>query len=160
MTFIASLSLIGICGAAPVSASGISDKVSLDIDPVVIAKPVRISSGEQTFLVASNAPFQIISENYFGEIYVNVQVTGAIGGVAYGRQAQLPGPQAACQTLTSIFAQPIYSASTRTAANPGDPIDQAVLITVTYAPGFNPDLSIEPVDQSIMARTPGDCVAS
>jgi len=84
----------------PVAAQ-IVDKVSFSVPQKVIAVPFPPEVGLTKFLVASNAPFAVISENAIGEFEVNIEVSGILNGNRFGTNAQMPGMATACAMQSS-----------------------------------------------------------
>jgi len=73
----------------PVSAKMI-DKMAFKKPQRVVSVPFPPEAGITKFLVSSDAPFAIISENAMGEYDVSVNVSGLINGKRFGSNAQMP----------------------------------------------------------------------
>lgn len=131
----------------PVSAQ-IIDKVVFSVPQRVISVPFPPEAGVTKFLVSSNAPFAIISENAIGEFQVNVQVSGLVNGNAFGSNAQLPGVAASCAAQTTPSPTKLYEADRKTAAQPGDILTQAVIVEIRYDTDATPELKIITQDKA------------
>ena len=125
----------------PVSAQ-IIDKYAFTKPQKVAAVPFPAEVGITKFLVSSDAPFAIISENAIGEFDVRVKVSGILNGQRFGQNAQLPGAAASCSAQTSKNATKIYEAKRKTASRDGDVLTQAVIVEVRYFPSINPKLRV------------------
>ena len=125
----------------PVAAQ-IVDRVSFSVPQKVIAVPFPPEPGLTKFLVASNAPFAVVSENAVGEFDVKIDLSGVLNGGRYGANAQMPGVPTACAVQTSPSSTKIYEAERKTAAQEGDILTQAVIIEIRYDPQTTPDLKI------------------
>ncbi len=101
------------------------------------------TQGETTLLVASNAAFNISSIGMVGNVTVTVEKTGDIGGTTFGASAQLPGQRTQSTFLTTAFETSIYQADEKTAYRQGSPIDQAVLIRISYSGVVHPEIKVE-----------------
>lgn len=131
----------------PVSAQ-IIDKVAFSVPQKVIAVPFPPEAGVTKFLVSSNAPFAVISENAIGEFQVSVQVSGHVNGNAFGSNAQLPGLAASCAAQTAASPTKLYEADRKTAAQAGDILTQAVIVEVRYDTAITPALKIITQDKA------------
>ena len=125
----------------PVSAQ-IIDKYAFSKPQKVAAVPFPAEVGITKFLVSSDAPFAIISEDTVGEFDVRVKVSGILNGRRFGQNAQLPGAAASCSAQTSKKATKIYEAKRKTASKDGDVLTQAVIVEIRYSPNLNPKLKI------------------
>lgn len=105
-------------------------------------KIVSSQPGQKQFLVASNAPFRIISQDIIGMLDVKVQSQGHVGGFQYGGASQLPGRSQGCHIVTSSMPTTIYQAYRKTAARRGSLSSQAVLVTINYDKTATPDISV------------------
>jgi len=145
MTFKKRYLVIGLVlaelASIPVSAQ-IIDKVVFSAAQKVVSVPFPPEPGLTTFMVSSNAPFAITSENAIGEFTVDVQVEGSVNGNRFGGNAQLPGERHSCAAQTSPLTTKLYEATRKTAAEKGDIVSQAVVISVSYDPALTPDFKI------------------
>jgi len=102
------------------AAAQIVHKVAFDIRPIVTA--VEIPTAEP-----------------IGEVSVNVHVSGSLSGAnRFGDAAQLPGPESICSEATGLNSA-IYQADRKTAAKPGTPPEQAVIMEFTYDASARPN---------------------
>ena len=122
------------------AAAQIVQRVAFDIPPVVTAVEIPTAEpGMTRFLVASNAGFGVKANNLVGDVTVNVHVSGSLSGAnRFGDAAQLPGPQSICAQAAGAGSA-IYNADRKTAASPGTPPEQAVVIEITYEASARPD---------------------
>ena len=125
----------------PVSAQ-IIDKVAFSKPQKVVSVPFPPESGITKFLVSSDAPFAIISENATGEFDVTIKVSGVLNGNRFGANAQMPGAAESCVVQTSPKSTKIYEAERKTAAQKGDILTQAVIVEIRYDADINPELKI------------------
>lgn len=141
--------------------AGLAHKVSFEVKPIAIVKTMTPSAGEQSFLVASNAPFAVISENAVTDMTVTITQNGTIDGQAFGASAQLAGPKQVCN-IPARGSQPsrIYTAQSKTAGKRGSQLEQSVLVTVSYDPALTPSFNIRTMDslsgQSVLLALPCD----
>ena len=137
------------------AAAQIVHSVSFKVEPHVVAAEIPLEMpGRRDFLVSSNAPFNIAATGMIGEIDVTVNLSGQMGELTYGQAAQMPGPEVSCAALISPNETQIYEAKVRTAAKRGTPVEQAVIISITYDPIATPDFTFT-VDE--VASVAGDC---
>ena len=108
----------------------------------------QIGPGESEILVASNAPFVILSSGAIGEIHLSLSVRGQINGVSYGNKAQMPGAVTTCILPLSTAPARLYLAKRKTAANRGAVIGQAVKFTLKYDPVLKPEFQVKTLDQA------------
>jgi hypothetical protein len=141
----------------PVSAQ-IIDKVAFSVPQRVIAVPFPPEAGVTKFLVSSNAPFAVVSENAIGEFDVSVQSSGVLNGNRFGANAQMPGRAKACAVQTSASPTKLYEAERKTAAQKGDVLTQAVIVEIRYDPAAQPKFQIVTQDdgKKIAAASPCD----
>ena len=138
--FLVLLALDILC--IPVTAQ-IVDRVSFSApQKVASVKLANNTAGLQSFVVASNAPFAIISEKAVGEFNVTLRTKDDINGHPIGANAQLPGSQKSCSIATSTRPQKIYEAIRKTAASRGEALSQAIIIDVRYDPALTPEFKI------------------
>jgi len=141
----------------PVSAQ-IIDKVAFSVPQRVIAVPFPPEAGVTKFLVSSNAPFAVVSENAIGEFDVSVQASGVLNGNHFGANAQMPGPAKNCAVQTSSSPTKLYEAERKTAAQKGDVLTQAVIVEIRYDAATQPKFEIVTQDngKKIAAASPCD----
>jgi hypothetical protein len=121
------------------------------VERIVLAFPPQISAvqlpvhkpGVSQFVVASNAPFNIISEGAIGDMEITITVSGKINSTPYGAAAQSPGADTACATSISPAQSVIYTADRKTAAKRGQVLEQAVMVEVKYDKALEPKLTFE-----------------
>lgn len=133
-----------IFGTATPSWAGTTDRVRFEFKPKVVSQIIDRVEGNTKFLVASNCAFEINATGIIGQISVEFQETGFISGTDFGSAAQLPGKIDQTTFVTNHYASPIYTAERRTARHPGRPIDQAVLVSITYSNATHPTFIFEP----------------
>lgn len=131
----------------PVSAQ-IIDKVAFSVPQKVISVPFPPEAGVTKFLVSSNAPFAVVSENAIGEFQVSVQVSGQVNGNAFGSNAQMPGAASSCAMQTAASPTKVYEADRKTAAQKGDILTQAVIVEIRYDAETKPALKIITQDKA------------
>ena len=125
----------------PVSAQ-IIDKVAFSKPQKVIAVPFPPEAGIAKFLVSSDAPFSVISENAVGEFDVSIKVSGVLNGNHFGANAQMPGAAKSCAVQSSTKSTKIYEAERKTAAQEGDILSKAVIVEIRYDADIKPELKI------------------
>jgi len=125
----------------PVSAQ-ILDKVAFSTPQKVISVPFPPEAGITKFLVSSNAPFAVISENATSEFDVSIQVSGILNGNRFGSNAQMPGAAKACAAQTTVAETKIYEAKRKTEAQEGDILSRAVIVEIRYDAEIKPDFKI------------------
>jgi len=125
----------------PVSAKMI-DKVAFSKPQKVVSVPLPPENGITKFLVSSNAPFAIISENAMGEFDVSVKVSGLINGKRFGSNAQMPGAATSCAIPASPQPTKIYEAERKIELQEGDILTRAVIIEIRYTDKIKPELKI------------------
>ncbi len=137
---------IGLVIALPAAAQMV-DKVMFSAPPRAAHVVTPITPGLTEILVASNAPFTVLSEGAIGEMSLALTVSGTINGKAYGDNAQNPGQIQSCVMPTATATTALYTATRRTAANRGEVIDQAVMIHIKYDPALSPKFTVKTLDQ-------------
>lgn len=125
----------------PVSAQ-IIKKVTFSEPQKVIAVPFPSELGVTKFLVASDDPFAVISENAIGEFDITITAEGKLNGRRFGSNAQMPGRAASCAAQTSHSPTKIYQAERKTAAKEGDILTQAVILEIRHDENTKPELKI------------------
>ena len=133
-----------LLGQATPAFAGAADRVSFQIAPKVVSQVLERVDGETKLLVASNSAFNISATGMIGTIKVMIEKDGQTGGTQFGSASQLPGQKTAEIFLTSPLETQIYRSDRKTALNPGNTIDQAVLVRITYSSTTHPILIIEP----------------
>ena len=125
------------------AAAQMVDHVSFSVPQKVASVKLEVTkSGMQSFVVASNAPFAIISENAIGEFNVQIRTKDTINGLDVGGNAQFPGAHSSCAIANSIAPQKIYEAVRKTAKQRGEVISQAVIVDVRYDPALTPKFRV------------------
>jgi len=135
---------VALTQASPALA-GPSDRVSFQISPKVVSEVLERVDGETRLLVVSNSAFGIHASGLIGKVKVTIEETGSVGGKNFGSASQLPGQRTTETFLSSVLESPIYRGDRKTAQNPGSPIDQAVLVRITYSGTVHPRLTIKPI---------------
>lgn len=138
--------LVGLIIALPAAAQ-IVDHVFFRAVPRAAHVVTQIRPGESEILIASNAPFVILTKGAIGDMQVSLSVQGRVNGVAYGQNAQSPGPARTCASAVSPAPSIIYQARRKTAANRGEVIAQAVKFTISYNPALHPKFQVKTLDQ-------------
>ncbi|MCF6221302.1 MAG: hypothetical protein L3J65_09335 [Robiginitomaculum sp.] len=133
--------LIGLPAAAQ-----IVDRVMFTAAPRAAHAVTPIAPGLTEIMVASNAPFTILSEGAVGEMSLMLTVSGTINGKAFGGNAQDPGQIEDCVLSTAAAPTALYTATRRTAANRGEVIGQAVMVHIKYDPSLTPKFSVQTLD--------------
>ena len=123
------------------------DKIKFTVPPRAAHVAVPQVPGKTKIIIASNAPFSILSEGVIGEMSVNLTVQGHVNGKAFGGNAQNPGAAKACVFAASPAPSSVYKAVRRTAANRGAVIDQAVMIEISYDPALKPVFTVKTFDR-------------
>ena len=137
---------IGLCVALPAAAQ-IVDRVLFSAAPRAVHVVIPIAPGLTEIMVASNAPFSVLSEGAIGEMSLALSVNGEINGKTFGGNAQNPGVINGCVLPTSPAPSILYTAQRKTAANRGAIIGQAVMIHVKYDPSLKPKFTVKTLDQ-------------
>ena len=133
---------IALCVALP-ATSQIVDRVMFTAAPRAAHTVTQIKPGHAQILVASNAPFSILSQGGVGDMNMEMTINGTIHGKSFGGNAAHPGAMLACVTATSPAASLLYAGTKRTAANRGHVLTQAVMIDITYDPAIRPKFSVK-----------------
>ncbi len=129
------------------AVAGLSQHFSFSISAQVTAQPIDAPQGVSRFLVASNAPFAVLSSGAATELNVSISQSGIIGGKAYGSAAQIPGEATTCSMPSSNHNKwRIYTSFDKTAARRGDVTQQSVLIEISYDPEVTLDFEIVTLD--------------
>jgi len=137
---------ISLCIALPAAAQ-IVDRVIFSAAPRAAHVVTPLAPGMTEIIVASNAPFTVLSEGAVGEMSLSLTVSGTINGTAFGSQAQHPGQIQGCVMPTAPTLSSLYTATRRTAANRGEVIGQAVMIHIKYDPALTPTFAVKTLDQ-------------
>ena len=120
------------------------------VDRVSFSAPQKVASiklqtkeiGLQRFVVASNAPFAIVTEDVTGEFTVSVRTKANINNQSIGDNAQFPGAAQSCAHVTSASPHKIYEAVRKTALKRGEVLSQAVVVDIHYNPELTPEFQI------------------
>lgn len=116
--------------------------VSFSAPPRAVHVALPTDPGVSRFMVATNAPFYVTSSDVLGDIEVRVITNGTVNGNAFGTKAQTPGAPSQCHTAQNKSESLIYAAERKTAREPGEVIDQAVLVEVFYPKFTTPNIQI------------------
>ncbi len=127
----------------------IRDRVMFEAVPRAAHVVNEINAGTSEILVASNAPFMLISEGAIGEMKLQLNITGFVNGVSHGKNAQSPGPILNCVNVQSDKPSILYLSARKTAANRGAVIDQAVKIIVRHDQNAKPKFNVKTLDQEL-----------
>ena len=134
------------------------------IGKFTVSEPQRLSSapfppeaGITKFLVSSNTPFAIVSENAIGEFDVSIKVSGMLNGNSFGSNAQLPGDAVSCAAQTAKTATKIYEAERKTTSREGDVLTRAIIVEIRYADTLKPELTIVPKNKAKKALSSSAC---
>lgn len=136
------LGLIGLEIASIPVAAQIMSKVAFTKPQIVNAVPFPPEQGVSKFLVASDAPFVVVSENSIGEFDINIRVSGLLNGNHFGANAQAPGALKSCAVQTENTPTKIYVGERETAARDGEILTRAVIVEIRYAMDITPELKI------------------
>lgn len=137
---------IGLVMALPAAAQMV-DRVLFSAAPRAAHVVTPITPGLTEILVASNAPFSVLSEGAVGEMSLALTVSGSINGKTYGSNAQNPGQIESCVSPTAAAPTALYTAERRTAANRGEVIGQAVMIHIKYDPALSPKFTVRTLEE-------------
>lgn len=154
------LGLIACEIAALPAAAQIFDRVVFEAKPRVVAVEIpNQTAGLRQYLVTSNAPFTLQSEDSFGEMRVSVKRAGAIAGsgARYGDNAQIPGEASHCAAPQTGLSATIYAADRKTAAKPGPVVSQAVIFEIQYDPSAAPKFAFRDDDAKNTAPLAPPC---
>lgn len=123
------------------AAAQMIDRVIFEVRPIVTAVEIPTEApGKSRFLVVSNAPFHVSTENMIGDVSLSLHKSGNINGNRFGDNAQMPGEKRRCASVSSSAPTVIYQADHKTAAEPGPTASQAVVVVVNYDPVSQPDI--------------------
>ena len=128
--------------AIPATAQ-IVERIAFSIPPQVAAVELEAEPGLTRYVVATNAPFAIISEGAIGNMDVDIKVHGNLNTTPFGTKAQSPGPLDTCTTAISAAPVVIYQAERKTAAKRGKVLEQSVIVEIRYDPALSPNISVE-----------------
>lgn len=137
---------VSLCIGLPAAAQ-IVDRVIFSTAPRAANVVTSLAPGLTEIIVASNAPFTVLSEGAVGEMSLALTVSGTVNGTAFGAQAQHPGQIQGCVIPTATTQTALYTATRRTAANRGEVISQAVMIHIKYDPALTPTFVVKTLDQ-------------
>jgi len=136
------IGLIALEVASIPVAAQIIDKVAFSKPQKVIAVPFPPEAGITKFLVSSDAPFAVISEEAIGEYDVSIKLSGILNGQRFGSNAQMPGAAKVCAHQSSVKATKIYEAERKTEAREGEILSRAVIVEVRYDAEIKPKLKV------------------
>lgn len=136
------LEIVALPIAIPATAQ-IVERIAFSFPPRIAAVELESKPGISRYVVATNAPFAVISEGVIGQIDVDIQVHGMINKTPFGTKAQSPGAKDACVTSLSPAPSIIYQAERKTAARRGEVLEQAVIVEMRYDPALEPKLRFE-----------------
>ncbi len=137
------------------AAAQMVHKAAFETRPLVTAVEIPTTdAGKKRYLVTSNAPFSIEATDMIGDISVAVYRNGVINGNRFGDNAQLPGAANHCASLESERFAQIYAASQKTAATPGDPVSQAVIMEFRFSTSAKPRLKFVAEGKSLNKAAP------
>jgi len=140
------------------AAAQIVDRVSFSVPQKVASVRLDVEQdGMQRFVVASNGPFAIVSENAMGEFTVRLKTKGDINGQSIGANAQLPGADKDCAMVTAQSPQKIYEAIRKTAKTRGEVLSQAVIVEISYDPILDPSFKIMTGKNALSITQAGNC---
>ena len=138
------LEIVSLPLSVPVAAQ-IVDRVVFSAPPrAAFVEMPRAEPGKTVLIVASNAPFSVISSGMVGELSVDVTVSGHINGQAFGANAQDPGMGDGCVFQSLSAPTLVYTSFRKTAARRGKVVDQAVKIEISYDPSLRPVFDVKP----------------
>ena len=137
---------ISLCIALPAVAQ-IVDRIIFSTAPRAVHVVTSLAPGMTEIIVASDAPFIVLSEGAVGEMSLALTVSGTINGTAFGAQAQHPGKIQSCVMSTATLATVLYTATRKTAPNKGKIIGQAVMIHIKYDPALTPKFVVKTLNQ-------------
>ncbi|MEP6342460.1 MAG: hypothetical protein ABJ275_04020 [Maricaulaceae bacterium] len=125
------------------AAAQMVDRVSFSVPQKVASAKLKTETpGLQRFVVASNAPFAIVTEDVTGQFNVTLQTNANINNQIIGSNSQIPGAATSCAHVTSTSPYKIYEAVRKTAAKSGDVLTQAVVVNIKYDPSLTPEFKI------------------
>ncbi|MDB2439205.1 hypothetical protein N9W89_10860 [Hellea sp.] len=131
----------------PVSAM-IMQNVAFHAPQSVSAAPFPHEAGVSKFLLTSDAPFAVISENAIGKFDITIQASGDLNGLPFGDQAQMPGDAQSCTLSDTKDPKIIYLAERKTALSEGDALSRAVILEIRYPANVKPDFKIVTENES------------
>ena len=151
------LALIGFELLTLPAAAQMVHRVAFDVKPQVLA--VEIPTGEaglSRYLVTSNDGFSVEAVNLIGDVQIGVHKSGTLAGQKrFGDAAQLPGLARTCAESFSSLSSSIYTATQKTASEPGEVVDQAVVFEFRYDPSVSPSFKFNAGTKN--AATPQAC---
>lgn len=140
------LAVIAVELASLPAAAQIVHRVAFEVKPRVVAVEIPTAeAGLSRFLVTSNDGFGIEAVDLVGNVRIGVHKSGTIsGGQRFGDAAQLPGESFLCAESNSAIGSPIYAAERKTASEPGEVVDQAVVFEFRYDEAASPSFNFKP----------------
>lgn len=135
------------------AAAQIVHRVAFEVKPRVVAVEIPTAeAGLSRFLVTSNDGFGVEAIDLVGNVQVGVYKSGTIsGGQRFGDAAQLPGDKHLCAESYNALGSPIYEADRKTASEPGEIVDQAVVFEFRYDTSAQPSFNFRPGTETASA---------
>ncbi len=118
------------------------DKTAFETPQRAIHVKLNTKPGVTRYMVSANAPFAITSEGVEGILNVKIHNHGLVNGNAFGKNAQMPGPSAACVTPNSVHKKTIYASERGTVLREGGILSKSVLVDIRYDPSLSPKLKV------------------
>lgn len=118
------------------------DKTAFETPQRAIHVKLNTKPGITRFIVSANAPFTVTSQGSAGKMNVKILEYGLVNGNVFGKNAQMPGPSAACVNPTSKQQSIIYTAERGTVLREGEILSKSVLVDIRYDPSLSPKLRV------------------
>lgn len=140
------MAIIGVELLSLPAAAQIVHRAVFEVKPRVVAVEIPTDeAGLSRFLVTSNDGFGVDALDLIGDINIEVRKSGSLSGVSrFGDAAQLPGEASLCAESYSALGSPIYAATRKTAMEPGEVVDQAVIFEFRYDASAAPTFVFKP----------------
>jgi len=140
------MAIIGVELLSLPAAAQIVHRAMFEVKPQVVAVEIPTDeAGLSRFLVTSNDGFGVDALDLIGDVKVAVRKNGSLSGVSrFGDAAQLPGEATLCAESYSALGSPIYAANRKTAMEPGEVVDQAVIFEFRYDASASPTFLFKP----------------
>jgi len=136
------------------AAAQMIERVSFQVPDIVnVADTPMTTPGLHTYFVSSNAAFAVEVGMAVGDVDVTITPVGTYGDMAYGENAQMPGPASQC-VQARFGTVEAYRSERKTAARRGLVQTQAVRVDVRFDPAASPEITIGPASESVSA--PGE----
>lgn len=127
------LSLIALSVLAAEGAmANVIDRVNVGTGAKIISHKVHSVPGRDTYLLATNVPYDIYMSGTVGRVNITLKSEGQIGHLDYGQKSQVRGPVSACGFIPSPHSTRILSSPVRTATVPGKLREHAIAVIVEY----------------------------